>query len=217
MPVAGMAVGRPPPVDTGLERLRRFAGVVPQAVPLVQQIQRGVERGYEPLAGTFPALEKPAISAFQRQLAGEVTPREEAAFIRPVLERFRTETGRLADEGLATGRRYLPGEAAIAAGGVPSQELATGLGEAAVGMERLRGEREAGALRTLRGFMPQVTAGREAFGLGVGEAGREIPGADTGAALAPPIAPRRASFPIGPRYATRSPTAPGSYSVYGRR
>ena len=173
----GTYIGSAPPTESGLERLRQFGRVIPQAVPVARGIQAGIERGYVPPAG-FPQLEAPAVSAFQRQLQGEVTPREQADFLRPVFERFRSMTGQIADAGLGSGRQYLPSDYATAAGGVPSQELATGLGQAAVGIERLRGERQAGALRTLRGFMPQVGAARQAFGGMVGEAGRGAP--DTG-------------------------------------
>lgn len=164
-------IGSAPPADTGLERLRGFARVAPQAAALASQIQTGIEGAYVPPPG-FPQLEAPAVSAFQRQLEGEVTPREQAAFTRPALERFRSMTGQIADAGLATGRQFLPSDFATAAGGVPSQELASGLSEGLLGLERLRGERQAGALRTLRGFMPQVTAGREAFGGLIGEGAR---------------------------------------------
>lgn len=207
----GTYFGEAPPVQSGLERLRNLWRTVPRAVPLARDIQAGIEGGYQAPPG-FPRLEEPAISAFQRQLRGEVGPREQAEFVRPALERFRSMTGQIADAGLAAGRQYIPSDYATAVGGVPSQELATGLGQAQVGLERLRTERQARALQTLGRYIPQVMAGREAFGGLVGEAARGVPGPGGIPAGVDPAAWRTNLYNI--RAGRQIPGGPvGGYSV----
>jgi len=160
--------------QTGLDRLRRLYGILPEATELAGGIVGGIEGAYRAPQGTFAELEAPAIGAFQRELRGDVTPRERADVMGDVMSRFRGATGAIAERG-ALGGQYNPSDFATAAGGAPSAELATGLGKAAVGLERLGSDRRARALSTAGRYLPEITGPRKAFGAFVGEAGQEIP------------------------------------------
>jgi hypothetical protein len=183
-------------MQTGLERLRRLYGVMPEATRLAGGIVGGIEGGYQAPPGSFAELEAPAIGAFQRELRGDVTPRERADIMGDVMGRFRQATGAIHDERALAGG-YVPGSAATAAAGAPSAELATGLGTAAVGLERLGAERRGRALSTLGRYLPEVTGPRKAFGGFVGEAGQEVPVLGSGTAGAGGF-PARGAGGFGP-------------------
>jgi len=208
--VPGGAAGGLPVIQTGLESLRRLHGVIPEATELARGIVSGIEEGYEPPAGTFAELERPAISALGRELRGDVTPRERADVMGDVMSRFRGATGAIAERG-ARGGAYIPSDFATAAAGAPSAELATGLGQAGVGLERLGAERRARALSTARGYLPEITGPRKAFGSFVGQAGQEIPVLGTGGGITPSITPpgmagpgRQMSYSPYPAWASSS-------------
>ncbi|MHC4501818.1 MAG: hypothetical protein ACYTFI_00815 [Planctomycetota bacterium] len=163
-----------PMQQVGLESLRRLHGVLPEATGLAGDIVGGIEGSYQAPPGTFAEAEGPAIEALKTELRGDVTPRERADIMGDVMSRFRQATGAIHDERARAGG-YVPGSAATAAAGEPSAELATGLGKAAVGLERLGSERRARALSTAGRYLPEITGPRKAFGAFVGEAGKSIP------------------------------------------